>query len=286
MCGILGLVRRTYTGGATGEDNNSIKDIFKSIFRKSQERGTDSSGMFIANKTHTTSQWDPKKAKNLPILKSLPLVALNKANVPAKIYVESAEYKAIADCVTDWTVSMVGHTRAATQGEPTDNRNNHPFRYGHIIGVHNGHILNWRELVKEYELDIKGNCDSEVIFALIKRHIEGGAGLPEAIKEVCEDAVGDIACAVLDTNKPEILTLFRRGNPLKIRVINKPYPTAIFASRDSYLKRSFESLRKKSEGLKIMEWNKATLEDNTGVTLDTTNTPEGWITGAHKFELS
>ncbi len=286
MCGILGIVRRTYTGGASNADNTIIKDIFKSIFRKSQERGTDSSGMFILNKEYSTTEWDANKTKNVPVLQSHPLVAFNKAHIPAKMYVESAEYKDMLAYITSWTVSMVGHTRAATQGEPIDNKNNHPFRYGNIIGVHNGHILNWRELAKEYKLGIKGNCDSEVIFALIQQHIDRGASLSEAIKEMCEDAVGDLACAVAEITRPTELTLFRRGNPLEIRVVDKPYPTAIFASRDSYLTRAFESVRKETKGLKVMEWRQAILEDNTGVTLDTTKSPDEWVSGAFKFELS
>ena len=40
------------------------------------------------------------------------------------------------------TISIIGHTRAATTGAVTT-RNAHPFSYGSIIGAHNGIIDNW-----------------------------------------------------------------------------------------------------------------------------------------------
>lgn len=60
---------------------------------------------------------------------------------------------------------VIGHTRNATHGTPSNNRNNHPFTCGRITGVHNGvfHYYDyWRN-----QLHLRGDCDSEAIFAML-----------------------------------------------------------------------------------------------------------------------
>lgn len=64
---------------------------------------------------------------------------------------------------------VIGHTRHATVGDPHDNCNNHPFSVGHIVGVHNGIYAGAWE---PQDLRLRGECDSEVIFARL--HKAGG----------------------------------------------------------------------------------------------------------------
>lgn len=57
---------------------------------------------------------------------------------------------------------ILGHTRQATRGT-ISYRNAHPFRYGDIIGMHNGIVNNFDELKAKYGQD-QMEVDSEIIF--------------------------------------------------------------------------------------------------------------------------
>lgn len=59
------------------------------------------------------------------------------------------------------SVSLMGHTRHATQGAKTI-ENSHPFEIGHIIGAHNGTVGNHTSLNKDR--DVKYEVDSMHIF--------------------------------------------------------------------------------------------------------------------------
>lgn len=66
------------------------------------------------------------------------------------------------------------HTRWATQGNPNNNKNNHPIDVGGVVGVHNGHISNDNELLS-YCVDYQrqAQVDSEAVFALIAHGTKG-----------------------------------------------------------------------------------------------------------------
>lgn len=60
---------------------------------------------------------------------------------------------------------VVAHTRKATAGTAEDNRNNHPFMVGSLVGVHNGVFPSHRKYRDVVKPD--GDCDSEVLFRLL-----------------------------------------------------------------------------------------------------------------------
>lgn len=66
---------------------------------------------------------------------------------------------------------MIGHVRWATNGATDYAPNNHPIIHGDIVGVHNGIISNFEEVLAETggREDPKAEVDSEAIFAAIDR---------------------------------------------------------------------------------------------------------------------
>lgn len=66
-------------------------------------------------------------------------------------------------------VMLVGHCRYATHGNPADNRNNHPHAMRDGFVVHNGVIGHYTELLLEYALQPRTECDSEVLPLLIDK---------------------------------------------------------------------------------------------------------------------
>jgi glucosamine 6-phosphate synthetase-like amidotransferase/phosphosugar isomerase protein len=116
-----------------------------------EERGNQSAGFYADNMTYhiTGSVRD----------------ALIEGNIPERI-LDSMVY--------------LGHTRQATTGEITV-KNCHPFRYGNIIGAHNGIVSNFDELKKKYENEFpevkEMECDSQIIIWMIAN--KGVRGLRE-----------------------------------------------------------------------------------------------------------
>lgn len=104
---------------------------------------------------------------------------------------------------------MVCHVRYATHGSPENLLNNHPLQHGNIIGVHNGVIRNYQEI-----LDVTGRdnpeteVDSESIFAAID-HYGHRAGLRKIN--------GDMVAVYANTQKPNTLHIARtHGRPLEM----------------------------------------------------------------------
>lgn len=63
---------------------------------------------------------------------------------------------------------FIGHNRAATRGV-VNSANTHPFRFGHIVGAHNGTLDTWNLKDLEEELGEKFPVDSQALFAGIAK---------------------------------------------------------------------------------------------------------------------
>ncbi len=65
---------------------------------------------------------------------------------------------------------IVAHTRWATHGSPNQMVNNHPIVHGKYMGVHNGVISNYEQILKQTGREYAGTeVDSEAIFAAINK---------------------------------------------------------------------------------------------------------------------
>ncbi len=114
----------------------------------------------------------------------------------------------------------IGHTRWATHGEPSD-QNAHP-QVGcknMIAVVHNGIIENYyslkEELVKRKHF-FKSNTDTEVIAHLIEENYEGD--LKKSVLETISRLEGSFAIAVICTEEPDKIVVYRYGSPLTVGI--------------------------------------------------------------------
>lgn len=122
MCGIFGAV-------VLEKGKKWDIGIIRALTWANRERGTDSLGFFDSSGKMTKGAGDPSD--------------LLRADRITKWLKQSQE--------TSWFVA--GHTRFATRGK-VNRRNSHPFRYGRIIGSHNGVV----------DAPTKFNVDSEHLF--------------------------------------------------------------------------------------------------------------------------
>jgi glutamine phosphoribosylpyrophosphate amidotransferase len=102
--------------------------------------------------------------------------------------------------------TAIAHVREYTKGVPGVNDNNHPIRYGSVVGVHNGHLSNDDELFARFAKprstpDI--TVDSEAIMML--------ADTLGDVGEALELVHGAAAVAILRDDQPDRLTLAKRA---------------------------------------------------------------------------
>jgi glucosamine 6-phosphate synthetase-like amidotransferase/phosphosugar isomerase protein len=99
------------------------------------------------------------------------------------------------------------HVRDFTKGRPGLNDNNHPIRYGRVVGVHNGHIDNDDELFEEWQKPRSTpliTVDSEAIMMLADTLGDAGQAL--------EHVRGSAAIALLRDGEPDRLTIAKRAS--------------------------------------------------------------------------
>jgi len=185
MCGICGFV---------GSFN---KQKFKELFVEHESRGKDASGIAWYNQR-----------------KSL---CWNKQPITVSRFVTTKEYLI---CENDNPSMVIAHTRAATQGDKSDNRNNHPFinKNQQIAFCHNGIITNYEHLRQNVICD--GQCDSEVILSTIVLNLQKKMDIIKAIEQSVNKLCGSYNFSLLYKNK---LFVFSDGNINFVKTDNGIY---------------------------------------------------------------
>lgn len=120
MCGLVAMVAKTGAGFSYKD-----KTLFSQMLYADALRGFDSTGAFCVNKYH-----------NLSMIKSAQ---------PASTFLTTKAYEDFLNKAYQQGKVLVGHNRAATKGEKTD-ENAHPFIEGNTCLVHNGTLHSHKHL--------------------------------------------------------------------------------------------------------------------------------------------
>jgi glucosamine 6-phosphate synthetase-like amidotransferase/phosphosugar isomerase protein len=145
-----------------------------------------------------------------------------KDAVPATHFVKNSLFQ-----MPRYVRTALLHTRWATLGDPENNDNNHPIVIPNgMVGVHNGHIQNHREIFARLGVDRIAQVDSEAIFQLITHS-------PKPLEELWR-LRGNAAIGWYDVHRPKVMHLARlKGSPLW--TATTPNGTLIFASTQPLL---------------------------------------------------
>lgn len=223
MCGIAGFF--TWDESIDNEKKDSVYSISQSLFEQTKSRGTDAAGFSYINKYNE-------------------LVTI-KGPVVSDVLVKDRKFTKLKE---EMPRMLIMHCRAATTGSPVDNFNNHPIVADKRLSViHNGVISNHTALKAKYALPAKGEVDSEVIpMMMIKNLNDLTKGkkqvtadlMTKSINMTSQEIYGGYACAAINTDTPDVLYLFRNGNPI-VFAYAPTLKTVFFASVDSYLTNAF-----------------------------------------------
>ncbi|WP_288268552.1 glutamine--fructose-6-phosphate transaminase (isomerizing) [uncultured Methanobrevibacter sp.] len=116
----------------------------------------------------------------------------------------------------------IAHVRWATHGDPNRvNAHPHTDEDGTIAVVHNGIIENYAELKEELIKEghtFKSDTDTEVIPHLLRKFMDEGSNLEEAMVKTIDKMVGAYAIAAISIDEPNKVVATRKDSPLIVGV--------------------------------------------------------------------
>lgn len=126
---------------------------------------------------------------------------------------------------------VIGHVRYATNGSPSYMNNNHPIEHGDIVGVHNGRIHNFTDILKETgRTDDMAEVDSEAIFAAVNRW-----GHRAGLRKI----EGNLATAYTRVSRPSSIYIARSTDRYTLWFGRTPAGNLVFASELAILRSVF-----------------------------------------------
>lgn len=216
MCGIFGLALKANTPAV---NKQQIEKIIQKLFRLSETRGSEASGIAIANED---------------------AIGFFKRAEPASKMLKSVAYKQfIEEKLTKNAlaagIGLVGHSRLVTNGTQGMEENNQPVFSEHCVGVHNGIVVNDLALYQSNpSIHRHSQVDSEVIYRLIDKFYINGDSLQKAIINTYHQILGEANIAFLHTELP-ILGLATNVGSLYYMTVES-LGLFIFASERHFLK--------------------------------------------------
>jgi predicted glutamine amidotransferase len=212
MCGVLG-----FTAKRGALDNKSARKIIRRLFRYSESRGKEASGIAVFN------------TGNVYVL---------KAPYPASLLIQSDKYKKIEKNITTHeNVAVIAHARLVTNGLMEENKNNQPVVKDTSVIVHNGIVVNDSKIwIDHKELKKNTDVDTEIIPALIDYYCIQGRGIIPAIRKTFNEIEGTASIAMLRADLNFLLLASNNGSLYVARSRKDDF--LVYASEFNILKRS------------------------------------------------
>ncbi|MFH0820053.1 MAG: hypothetical protein V1892_03400 [bacterium] len=198
MCGILGILTKE-NSTLTPE---LLESTFNKLFKLSESRGRESSGVAILS-----------SGKIRVYKKPLPASFLITTSEYKKIFKEALDGIVSIDKKIDQPIAAIAHTRLVTDGVSEFNQNNQPVIKDGLVAVHNGIIVNTKELWQKFaDLKREYHVDTEIFLSLFRFSLEQGKSLTEAAKQVFSLIKGSVSLAILFNDFKYLLLATNTGS--------------------------------------------------------------------------
>lgn len=227
MCGIFGLIIKWGTCHPTARSSRA-KQMLLNLARLSEMRGKDSSGLALRD----------EQAQVIHVFRGP--VGVSQLFADRKV---TRQMDQVLEAATlgsgvggsEGAFVAIGHSRLVTNGSQLNDFNNQPVVKDGVIGVHNGIIVNENELWARHP-DLQRTCeiDTEVMLALVKKHIRQGGDIASAISKTVSEIFGTVSAAFLFDDLDALAVATNNGS---LYVLTDESGLFAFASEEYFLKR-------------------------------------------------
>jgi len=183
MCGIFGVM----LGENVGFSYSSTKQTLDSLFKLSESRGKEASGIALLSS-------DAIYVGKYAIPGSQMIVREEYKNIFKKVLSENSTSGNIK---IGYPISIIGHSRLATNGSQYAYDNNQPVISSGMVGIHNGIITNVDDLWTRFpSLERKYQIDTEILLSLIRKFYRESNSLLSGVRETFQMIEGVASIAV------------------------------------------------------------------------------------------
>ncbi len=218
MCGIFGFISKQPTSF------NLHIDSIENLMESSTLRGKEATGILAFN----------EKGK----------IRYLKSGLISKNFLKTKEYKTFhSACKTEKIVSIIGHSRLATNGSQLLDENNQPVFSEDLslICIHNGILTNtyllWENIKKS---DLEPALDTKVMTEYLSYHSKTN-GLIPAVKKFMTDMEGSASFALLEPQSKSLILATNTGSLYYLT--DKNHNFLFFASEYIFLEKTADDLK-------------------------------------------
>lgn len=217
MCGIFGLV----TNQESQFERAQLRALLDGLFRLSESRGKDASGLATVGPDAITVLKRPVRARKL---------------------IRSAPYRALVNAAAHretGTLAVIGHARMVTNGSEETHANNQPVAGRGMVCLHNGIVVNDAALWTQFpELERQHEVDTEIIIALVRHYRGEGLPLVEAVIAAFGHLEGANSVALVPGDRDGVILATTNGSLFFAR--GHAGTELIFASEKYILERTIQ----------------------------------------------
>jgi glutamine---fructose-6-phosphate transaminase (isomerizing) len=189
MCGIFGVICASHDR----ETRRFARALIVSLLKSSETRGREAAGIAIHD------------GRAIEVLKQAGTVTEFMKNPRLHALVNG-------DDTDSPLLAITGHSRLACNGTQADAANNQPVITHGSVALHNGIIVNDRELAARYHLAPKSELDSEVLAALLRTRLDETGDLVTAARATFGELQGSASIAMMFDNLQVMLLATNTGS--------------------------------------------------------------------------